>query len=132
MDYIQLMLYLADVDETTHCFSASPESVDEPILEDTAKQLERGGGVDLHGPAGTVCLFNVSVLHTATTRPTQSERLSVQVYYGHRARAYLADDSVIPPMSWKDHPDSEVRAFYGNINEITRIYLRAFGMDEPA
>ena len=132
MDYIQLMLYLTDVDETTHCFSLSPESVDEPILKDMAEQFERGGRVDIHGLAGTVCLFNVAVLHTATTRPTQSERKTVQVYYGHRARAYLANDSVIPPMFWKDHPDPKVRAFYGNLNEITRIYLRAFGMEEPA
>ena len=129
MDYIQLMLYLTDVDETTHCFSLSPESADEPILEDRTKQLERDGSIDIHGPAGTVCLFNVAVLHSATTRLTQSERKTVQVYYGHRERTYLADDSLIPPMFWKDHPDPEVRAFYGNLNEITRIYLHAFGMD---
>ena len=129
MDYIQFMLYLTDVDETTHCFSISPESVDEPILERQA-QLDRHGSMDIHGPAGTVCLFNVSVLHTATTRATQQERRSVQIYYGHRGRPYLADDSLIPPVFWSD-PDPEVRAFYGNVNEITRIYLNAFGLEEP-
>ncbi len=131
MDYIQLMLYLTDVDESTHCFSLSPESVDDPILEDKTKQLERDGAIDIHGPAGTVCLFNVAVLHTATTRPTRSERKTVQIYYGHRQRPYLADDSLIPPMFWKDHPDPEVRAFYGNLNQITRLYLHAFGVDGP-
>ena len=65
MDFIQLMLYLTDVGEDTHCFSISPESVDEPILDKPA-QLERDGAIDIHGPAGTVCLFNVAVLHTAT------------------------------------------------------------------
>ena len=50
--FMQLMLYLTDVDETTHCFSLSPESVDAEILE-TDAQLARGGIVDLYGPAGT-------------------------------------------------------------------------------
>ena len=130
MDYIQLMLYLTDVGEDTHCFSISPESVDEPILDRDA-QLERGGAIDIHGPAGTVCLFNVSVLHTATVRKTDMVRKSLQIYYGHRDRPYLANDSLIPPVFAND-PDPETRAFYGNINEITRLYLRGFGMQEPA
>ena len=66
MDYLQLMVYLTDVDEGTHCFSISPESVDEPILE-AAANVERNGSVDIHGPAGTVVLFNIAVPHTATT-----------------------------------------------------------------
>ena len=130
MDYIQLMLYLTDVDETTHCFSLSPESVDEPILDKAGRQLERGGCFDVHGPAGTVCLFNVAVLHRATVRKTGRERKSIQVYYGHRDRPYLADDSLIPPMFFNHHPDPEVRAFYGNLNAITRLYMRAFGIEE--
>lgn len=132
MDYIQLMLYLTDVDETTHCFSLSPESVDEDVLSDKTDQIDRGGCTDIHGPAGTVCLFNVAALHTATTRPTRAERKTLQIYYGHRDRAYLANDSIIPPLFWKDHPDPEVRAFYGNLNEVTRLYLHAFGMDDTA
>jgi hypothetical protein len=125
MDYLQMMLYLTDVDETTHCFSLSPESVDEPVL-DTAAQLERNGIVDFHGPAGTVVLFNIAVLHTATVRITQRERKTVQAYYGHRARPYLSDCSVIPPRLWRHHPDPEARGFYGNLNTVTRAYLRAF------
>ena len=74
MDYIQLMVYLADVDEGTHCFSLSPESASQSVLEDKEAQLKRGGEYHLHGPAGTCALFNVAVLHTATTRPTQAER----------------------------------------------------------
>lgn len=132
MDYIQQMLYLTDVDAGTHCFSISPESVDDPVLDNKADQLGRGGIVDIHGPAGTVCLFNVAVLHTATTRPTPAERKTVQIYYGHRDRAPLANDSVIPPRFWKHHADAETRAFYGNLNEVSRLYADAFGVDAPA
>ena len=129
MDYIQLMLYLTDVSADTHCFSLSPESIHEPVLKDNDEQLKRGGITDILGPAGTVCLFNVAVLHTATTRTTQSERKTLQIYYGHRDRKYLANDSVIPPMFWRDHEDPEVRAFYGNLNEVSNIYNRAFGIE---
>ena len=31
--YIHALVYLADVDETTHCFSLSPEAADAPILD---------------------------------------------------------------------------------------------------
>ncbi len=129
MDYIQLMLYLTDVDESSHCFSLSPESVDRPILDNRDKQLKRDGCFDVHGPAGTVCLFNVSVLHRATGRKTDKERKTIQAYYGHRDRDFLANDSLMPPMFFNNHPDPEVRAFYGNINDITRLYMRAFGLE---
>ena len=52
MDYLQLMVYLTDVDESTHCISFSPESVDGPILENEKAQLARGGVYDLHGLPG--------------------------------------------------------------------------------
>jgi len=72
MDYMQLMLYLTDVDDSTHCFSISPESMNNVIL-DRESQLKRAGSVDFHGPAGTVVLFNIALLHTATVRTTQKE-----------------------------------------------------------
>ena len=125
IDYLQLMVYLTDVDEGTHCFSISPESVDEPILE-VAANVERNGRVDIHGSAGTVMLFNIAVPHTATVRVTQRERKTVQAYYGHRSRPYLSDCSVIPPRFWRHDPDPEVRAFYGNLNNTTRAFLAAF------
>ena len=124
-DYLQLMVYLTDVDEDTHCFSLSPESVDEPILSETKAQLQRGV-YDLHGPAGTCALCNAAILHTATTRPTEVERKTVQIYYGHRDRAPLANDSAIPATLWRDHTDPETRAFYGVLNERTRLMLSAF------
>ena len=113
MDYMQLMLYLTNVDESTHCFSISPESVNHPILDNEA-QLERDGCVDFHGPAGTMVLFNISLLHAATVRTTQKERKTVQTYYGHRFRPFLSNCSVIPPRFWRNAPNPETRAFYGN------------------
>ena len=125
VDYLQLMVYLTDVDEDTHCFSLSPESVDDPILREDGAQLRRGV-YDLHGPAGTCALCNAAILHTATTRPTEVERKTVQIYYGHRDRAPLANDSAIPATLWRDHSDPETRSFYGVLNERTRLLLSAF------
>jgi len=127
MDYLQLVVYFRDVNAGTHCLSLSPESIADPVLDDEAAQLARGGVHDLHGPAGTCALFNVSVLHTATTRPTQQIRKTAQIYYGHRHRAPLANDSAIPATFWRDSPDAETRAFYGVLNDRTRLYLKAFG-----
>ena len=126
LDYLQLMVYLTDVDADTHCFSMSPEPVDVPTLADNTEQLARGI-YDLHGPAGTCALCNAAVLHTATTRPTEIERKTVQIYYGHRDHAPLANDSAIPATLWRDHPDAETRAFYGVLNERTRLMMAAFG-----
>ena len=116
------MILLSDVGEHTHCFSISPEGIDQEVLG-IEEQLERTNGLDLHGPAGTAILFNVSVLHTATTRITERERKTVQIYYGHRDRPFLSNDSIMPPTLCLDHPDPEVRAFYGVLNGKTRTYL---------
>ena len=129
MDYIQLMAYFTDVDENTHCFSLSPESIDQPVPKDNQEQLARGGVYDLHGPAGTCALFNVAVLHTATTRPTRATRKTAQIYYGHRGHAPLANDSAIPATLWRDHADPETRAFYGVLNDRTKIFMEAFGVE---
>ncbi len=122
LDYIQLMVYLTDVDERTHCFSISPESHDEPIINNHNEQIARGGIVDLHGPAGTAILFNTSVLHTATTRTSDIERKSIQIYYGHADRSVLSNDSYVPPTLWRDNPDPATRAFYGKLNEKTKLF----------
>ena len=127
--YIHALVYLADVDETTHCFSISPEAADAPILEQEA-QIARGGIVDLHGPAGTVVLFNLSVLHTATIRTTQKERKSVQIYYGRRDQPYLSDHTTMPAKLWRDHPDPEIRAFYSVLNPKSRAFATAFSAEE--
>lgn len=128
--YIHMMLYLSDVHEGTHCFSISPEPYDAPILE-REEQLEQRGIVNLHGPAGTAILFNLSVLHTATVRPTEHERKSVQIYYGHRGGPVLSHFTTIPTSLWRDHPDPEVRNFYSLMNNPSRKYAQAFGYTVP-
>ncbi|MDE0503134.1 MAG: phytanoyl-CoA dioxygenase family protein, partial [Candidatus Poribacteria bacterium] len=127
--YLQAVVYLTDVDETTHCFSISPESANQEVL-DVEGQLERGGIHDLHGAAGTAMLFNVSVLHTATVRKTEAERKSVQTYYGHPHREFLSNDSLVPASLWRDHPDAEVRSFYGVLNDKTREYYEKLPPEE--
>lgn len=112
MDYIQAMVYLTDVHDETHCFTISPESAETPIL-DRDEQLARGGKHYLHGPAGTVILFNASVLHTATVRTTKFERKTIQIYYCHRDRKLGKLDMVIPASLWRDHPDPSAVELYG-------------------
>ena len=129
MGWIHILIYLTDVDEGTHCFSLSPESIDNPVELDVEKQLARSGSVDIHGPAGTVALFNLSVMHTATVRPTTKERKTVQTYYGLQSGPVLGHHTTIPARLWRDHPDPDVRAFYGNLNEKSKLYATAFGGD---
>jgi hypothetical protein len=127
---VQIMIYLSDVSDATHGFALSPQSIDQEIVDNDV-QLERGGVFEVFGCAGTAMLFNPSCLHTVTVRPTQSERKSVQIYYGHRHRKYLSEDSYIPSELWRDHPDEEVRGFYGVLNNKTRKYLeRTTGRNE--
>jgi hypothetical protein len=128
LDYLQLMIYLTAVSEQSHCFSISPEAVDQPILAKAEDQLTRGGRCDLHGPPGTAILFNVSVLHSATLRRTQIERKTIQIYYGHADRPYLSNDSIIPATLWHCHPDPATRAFYGKLNDKTRHFLAGTGL----
>lgn len=123
MDYLQCMIYLTDVHEGTHCFSISPEAIDEPVTDNRTEQFARRGTVDLHGPAGSVILFNIACLHTATVRRTSSERRTIQTYYGHLDRPYLSDDSLIPAALWRDAADEETREFYGVLNRRTRLFL---------
>ncbi len=60
---LQAMIYLSDVSPGTHCFSISPESVaDLREPRATREQLEHSPGLDLHGAAGSVFLFNRSDL----------------------------------------------------------------------
>ena len=127
LGYLQLMVYLSDVDETTHCISFSPEAVGDPALcpaedtdEDARAQLAARGVYDLHGPAGTVCLFNSEILRTATTRPTRAERRSVQAYYGHLDAPSNNEQSAYPASLWRDSADAETRRFYSKVTDRTR------------
>lgn len=126
MDYMQLIVYLTDVEETTHCFSILPESIEASPTKTAAEQMARRPPYDLYGAAGTCALFNVALFHTATTRPTASERKSVQIYFGHQNRAPLANDSGIPTSLSMHSLDEATRAFYGNLNERSRLFMKAY------
>tara|TARA_B100000029_G_scaffold389840_1_gene386450 strand:+ start:159149 stop:159886 length:738 start_codon:yes stop_codon:yes gene_type:complete len=124
--FIHMMLYLSEVNENTHCFSISPESYDSPILP-IKEQIQQRGKVHIYGQPGTVILFNLSVVHAATVRRTIHERKTVQLYYGHRDGGILSQFTTIPTGFWRDHPDSEVRAFYNLLNTRSQKFCDAFG-----
>ncbi len=130
LDFPQLICYLADVDETTHAFTISPEDTSEPILDEKA-HIERGGTTYFHGKAGTGILFNAATVHGATVRETENTRRILQVYWGHEARPNLSDVSLIPPRLWRDDPDPEVRRFYSKHSRYSRIFHQAMGIDLP-
>ncbi len=127
LDYPQIIYYLTDVDATTHCFSISPEPADGEILEPAA-HLQRGGIYDFHGSAGTGILFNAATLHGVTLRATDKARRTIQVYYGHPDRAPLSNVTLMPPRLWRDHPDPEIRRFYGKFNRYTELVLGGLGL----
>jgi len=131
LDFPQVIYYLTDVDETTHCFSISPEPADGEILE-PEEQIARRGVVHFHGEAGGAILFNCATLHTATLRQTTKIRRNIQVYYGHPHRACLSEVTLIPPRLWRDHPDAEIRRFYGKLNTYTHLINRTFGIEDAA
>jgi hypothetical protein len=120
LDYPQVIYYLTDVDEGTHCFTISPEPADGEAL-DKDQQIERGGTVYFHGQAGSAILFNAAALHGVTIRRTERHRRIVQVYYGHPHRPCLSEVTLIPPRLWRDHPDPEIRRFYGKLNRYNRL-----------
>jgi phytanoyl-CoA dioxygenase PhyH len=127
LDYPQVIYYLTDVDEGTHCFTISPEPADGAILDREA-QVERGGTVYFHGRAGSAILFNAATLHGVTIRQTERHRRIVQVYYGHPHRPSLSEVTLIPPRLWRDHPDPEIRCFYGKRNRYNRVMHEALGI----
>ena len=86
--FYTLMVYLTTVDESTPCFSISPEAADDALLP-APEQVARRGFHDIHGPAGTAVLFNLSAVHRAsgharTASHSTRERKSLQLYYAHR------------------------------------------------
>ena len=122
LDYLQIIYYLTDVEPGCHHFTISPEPADGDVL-DTDGQLARGGSVPFYGKAGTGIVFNAATLHGVTLAATARERRILQIYYGHAARPPLAEVTLMPPRLWRDHPDPEVRRFYGKLNRYTRDML---------
>lgn len=128
LDYPQVIYYLTDVDETTHCFSISPEPAAGEILNDKAAHLERGGILNFYGKAGSAILFNAATVHGVTLRKTNKTRRTVQVYYGHPNRPSLSEVSLIPPRLWRDHADPEIRRFYGKFNRYNKVMQQGLGL----
>ena len=129
-EYIQAMVLLSDTDESTHCFSLSPEPCDGEVLpsdpsETGGMQVAQRGALDMHGPTGTVVLLNLSTLHTATARITTKERKTLQTYYGHAGGRTLSQFTCVPPGLWRDHADEACRAFYSGLplNDKSRAVL---------
>ncbi len=129
LDYPQIIYYLTDVDETTHCFSISPEPAAGPTLP-PQEHLERGGILDFHGTAGSGILFNAATLHGVTLRETNKVRRTIQVYFGHPDRPPVSDVTLMPPRLWRDHDDPEIRRFYGKFNRYSRVVLGGLGILE--
>ncbi|HZP84457.1 MAG TPA: phytanoyl-CoA dioxygenase family protein [Chthonomonadaceae bacterium] len=130
LDYPQVLYYLTDVDETTHCLTLSPEPAEGEILE-PAEQLERRGSVHFYGRAGSAILFNSALLHGTTYRRTRRPRRAVQVFYGHADRPPLSQVTLMPPRLWRDHPDPEIRRFYGKLNRYSQVMLQVLGISTP-
>ena len=138
--FIQMMVYLSDVDESTHCISFAPEPLRDSNYAEADEQqvLARSSGPHhLHGRAGTIALFSSGTVHTVTTRATLSTRKSVQIYYGfaHEPPMTHDYDSLLPPIFWRDSADAKTRRFYGNLNSRTREYMEhgsvAVGNERP-
>ena len=129
LDYPQVIAYLNDVDATTHCFSISPEPARGEILSDKEAHLRRGGALHFYGKAGSAILFNCATLHGVTLRRTERVRRTIQVYYGHPDRPSLSQVTLIPPRLWRDHPDAEIRRFYGKLNRYTRVMSEGLGIN---
>ena len=127
LDYAQIIYYLTDVDAATHCFTISPEPAGGAILE-RDEHLARHGMLHFHGRAGTGILFNAATWHGVTLRRTARTRRTIQVYFGHPARPPLSDATLMPPRLWRDHPDAEIRRFYGKLNRYSELVLAGLGL----
>ena len=64
------------------------------------------------------------------TGSDQGVRRIIQVYYGHPARPSLSEVTLIPPRLWRDHPDPEIRRFYGKRNRYNRVMHAALGIED--
>jgi hypothetical protein len=115
---LSVVYYLTHVDESTHCFSAVPESAAIKRGGDLPG-CDGAGGRDLLGPAGTAVLFNGGSCHAGHLRRTDRERRTVHIYYGHRGQEPLSEHTIFP-RRLIDHPDTGVRRMFARPNQITR------------
>ena len=120
---LSLVYYLTDVDESTHCFSIVPESVE--AKKASPDHRDGTSAKDLHGPAGTAILFNAANVHDARQRTTTSERRTIHIYFGHLDMPPLSNHTSFPERLLTS-PDPDVRALFDRPNEITARVARSF------
>lgn len=115
---LSVVYYLTDVDETTHCFSAVPESAQQKRSGALA-DCDGSGAQDLLGPAGTAVLFNGGSCHAGRVRRTTQPRRTIHIYYGHAGSAPLSEHTIFPARLLQ-HEDAEVRRLFRRPNQITQ------------
>ncbi len=141
---IQIIYYLDDVDETTHCTTLIPESVetkrqfpktkegeyriddretsyvdpDKPLWMDSfgRENPRRIGGVDVLGKAGTAVVFNNANWHCGTIRRTENIRRTVHVRY-RQPEPVHSRHAIVDPWKSVEHFQSAMpkRASIGKI-----------------
>ena len=123
---LSVVYYLADVDETTHCFSVVPEAA---MTKRGAGSPECDGadGRDLLGPAGTAILFNAGSCHAGRLRKTTQPRRTVHIYYGHATQPPLSEHTIFP-RRLIEHADPHVRRLFRRPNQITAA-VHGLGLD---
>ena len=138
----QVIFYLSDVDETTHCFSIAPESVAEkralaadPDVEcgaavvrtrEPAQSLGESRGIDIYGEAGTALVVNSANVHAGTVRQTSYERRTLHIYYGRATQRCVSHHTPVP-RRLVESCDPTVRNLFGRrLNDATveRLSLR--------
>jgi ectoine hydroxylase-related dioxygenase (phytanoyl-CoA dioxygenase family) len=108
----QAIFFLGDVDDSTHCFSIAPESVEEKRAlaaepdEDygetvartwePAQPLGESRGVDLHGKAGSAVIVNSASVHAGCVRQTPSERRTLHIYYSRATQPCVSVHTRVP------------------------------------
>ncbi len=121
LEALSLVYYLTDVDETTHCFSVVPETV-ETKRGENLPGCDGSSARDVLGPAGTALLFNAGSCHAGRLRTTTSERRTIHIYFGHASHAPLSNHTPMP-RRLVEHPDEDVRRLFSQPNEVTRSSL---------
>lgn len=127
---LSLIYYLSDVDATTHCFAAVPESVEQKTTEE-ALSCDGTGAQDLLGPAGTAILFNAGSCHAGRLRVTDQRRRTVHIYYGHAANPPLSEHTIFPQRLVR-HNDEAVRRLFRRPNEVTRAVTEQQAAEQQA
>ncbi len=126
--YVCAIHYLTDVGEEQPCFAVVPNSQRCGSFDEAREELgEDFRIVPVRGPAGTVVLYNIGILHT---RVHGAGRRLTQHNYFSREQSPPLTDWVMLPRRLTEHPDPEVRTFYSQWTKATRAFAAAGYSDE--